>query len=66
MPETAALEAPIEGSRAEALAQAWLEHLRTERRVSALTLAGYRRELDVLLERLGSASLTRWSEADVR
>lgn len=48
------------------LAQVWLDHLRTERRVSALTLTGYRREMDVLLRRLGDSALERWGEADVR
>jgi len=66
MPDAATSEAALARSRAATLAQAWLEHLRTERRVSALTITSYRRELDVLLQRLGSGSLERWGEADVR
>ena len=66
MPESGTSETQAEPSRAAALAQDWLEHLRTERRMSALTLASYRRELDVLVQRLAGSTLERWSEADVR
>ncbi|MFZ9406621.1 MAG: tyrosine recombinase XerC [Burkholderiaceae bacterium] len=55
-----------EPSSAHARAIEWLEHLRTERRVSPLTLASYRRELDILLQHLGSQEVSRWGESDVR
>ncbi|WP_455232681.1 tyrosine recombinase XerC [Geopseudomonas aromaticivorans] len=45
---------------------AYLEHLRSERQLSAHSLAGYRRDLDKLLALLREAGLQRWEQLDGR
>lgn len=57
---------PAMQAQARARIAAWLEHLKTERRVSPLTLESYRREMETLLQHLGERELARWTESDVR
>lgn len=45
---------------------AYLEHLRRERQLSAHTLEGYRRDLGKLLVLAGEAGLERWEQLDGR